>query len=1153
MASGVGNNDPAKIADDMGSTNSTLRSATEDPAAISEDLPDNGGSPHTTLTNLCHPSEGDDEPLNEVNHVLQHNTEHNIDSVDDENVSLAPGNLDDGRFDLQQASTYNDNGNSNGDEMDSTSSKAHLEPDEDVPFNQATTNSIITAGVNNDQVTGESLIDSINATIEDEPLFGPNSGDSIPSTDDDTAPPMYQLEHDAEGPFLLDTLDSGDLGYSGSVPGLGSMFTDGMIDEDYDRNSDGHFTQDESMDSDTDTDDNNYALSSTLKGKNAITFKSQASLEKGEQVSAKKKQTPRKKTGPRARTAKEWFARENESRAKSIAEGQGSKRRLDDDETIANTSSKKTQKRQKLSKQSSEAMFNSLQHNNIEARIALGHIPEAEKITAKTKTSQLEQIMNQVPQDASKRAIASDKNKLIKASRSFGYGNCVAKDGKWLVKGMKTALYDHQVIGSSRMLGREFSYDEPNGGILADEMGMGKTLEILTCIVSNPPEETDEGDHKATLIIAPANVIKQWEGEVKKHADRTHIKGVLIFKQSQKLPEKAWENMDIIIASYHEVARQLPSEKALAAFQNEEYDDEEEREERFNELLGPLLRTRFWRVVLDECQNIRNENSKMFLACRDIQSRYRWAVSGTPFFNDIGEAFSYLKFLVPGWNGDLNHFQYLFDYITDASKEARLRAILSQIMIRRTMNEKFMGRPTYSPPMCYEEFKRIELDTEERIIYDVVETRFREILEEQRKKAMSGIDTVKPIHYLGLLLRLRQAIAHPFLLEPTLKHTLRAEDIFEIQDRLAKASEQDHSFNRIQFWCANVTREINNGHTNGLSGSQIAINVGRFGYELHAALASKDHGLCQLCFQNPEFPHLAECDHVFCKECIDDYMLGERQSGRQLLLCPNCEKPLIGLKAIGNTRNDEFEPNSYDLGVLGSHSYISGASQDMTAFYEQFHATVVSNANEPLGRDGKKLGQDFLGVRIKLKRGESSFLLDSDKAYPEPIAPSAKTKATMEAILNWQTNAPDDKIIIFHEFKMTGAIIGRMLQAQGILFLYYNGDMTKKQKNNAIQTFKDQKEVKILIMTLKSGSVGMNLTCANRVILLDLWWNHAIESQAFSRTFRIGQTKETYFLRIVAQNTIDNRIEAIQGTKLSKIGRVMKSRLSLDQAISLLS
>jgi len=62
---------------------------------------------------------------------------------------------------------------------------------------------------------------------------------------------------------------------------------------------------------------------------------------------------------------------------------------------------------------------------------------------------------------------------------------------------------------------------------------------------------------------------------------------------------------------------------------------------------------------------------------------------------------------------------------------------------------------------------------------------------------------------------------------------------------------------------------------------------------------------------------------------------------------------------------------------------------------------------------------------------------------------------------------------------------------------------------------------------LKAGGQGLNLNMANRVIIADMWWNSAVEQQAFCRVFRIGQQKETYFIRVMVENSIDERIKFI--------------------------
>jgi len=72
-------------------------------------------------------------------------------------------------------------------------------------------------------------------------------------------------------------------------------------------------------------------------------------------------------------------------------------------------------------------------------------------------------------------------------------------------------------------------------------------------------------------------------------------------------------------------------------------------------------------------------------------------------------------------------------------------------------------------------------------------------------------------------------------------------------------------------------------------------------------------------------------------------------------------------------------------------------------------------------------------------------------------------------------------------------------------------------------------------MGLKCGGLGLNLTCANRVIIVDLWWNLAMESQAYGRVFRISQEKETYFIRVIVQGSIDELVMQMQDRKILEL------------------
>lgn len=171
---------------------------------------------------------------------------------------------------------------------------------------------------------------------------------------------------------------------------------------------------------------------------------------------------------------------------------------------------------------------------------------------------------------------------------------------------------------------------------------------------------------------------------------------------------------------------------------------------------------------------------------------------------------------------------------------------------------------------------------------------------------------------------------------------------------------------------------------------------------------------------------------------------------------------------------------------------------------------------------------------------------------------SAKTRATIDSVLEWQSSAPSDKIIIFLEWNLTARILGRMLEANGVQFLYYWGEkMTTQSRCEALQTFEKTPSIKVLISSVSCGSTGLNIACANRVISLTPWWNDTREEQAFGRVYRHGQTKTTYFRRTIVEGSIDERILELQANKAEVIekalaeGRKAKPSLTMNERLYL--
>jgi len=100
------------------------------------------------------------------------------------------------------------------------------------------------------------------------------------------------------------------------------------------------------------------------------------------------------------------------------------------------------------------------------------------------------------------------------------------------------------------------------------------------------------------------------------------------------------------------------------------------------------------------------------------------------------------------------------------------------------------------------------------------------------------------------------------------------------------------------------------------------------------------------------------------------------------------------------------------------------------------------------------------------------------------------------------------------------------------IFVRLDGSLTTKHRQQVITKFSEEKNVKIMLISLKAGGVGLNLTCASRVYLVDPWWNPAVEEQAIDRVHRIGQTKKVVVKKFVVKDTVEDKIQRLQEKKM---------------------
>ncbi|KAG0015645.1 hypothetical protein BGZ80_009728, partial [Entomortierella chlamydospora] len=244
---------------------------------------------------------------------------------------------------------------------------------------------------------------------------------------------------------------------------------------------------------------------------------------------------------------------------------------------------------------------------------------------------------------------------------------------------------------------------------------------------------------------------------------------------------------------------------------------------------------------------------------------------------------------------------------------------------------------------------------------------------------------------------------------------------------------------------------------------------------------------CPICMDvGEESVILSACGHIYCRACIIAHLSRHDEDDRK---CPECRRaaPIDNLISIADF-NARFNP---------------------------------PEPEDPKGK-GKALDQDDDSLTDKLPSVEVPEALD------EWIS-SSKIDKMIEVVKS--VVARGEKIIVFSQFTSLLTLIEKPLMNEQINYLRYDGTMTPDKRNEAVRRLNNDPTYQVMLISLKCGSLGLNLTAANHVVIMDPWWNPSLENQAIDRVHRIGQTKDVQVHRLCIPDTVEDRIIALQEKK----------------------
>ncbi|TVU43058.1 hypothetical protein EJB05_09494 [Eragrostis curvula] len=576
-----------------------------------------------------------------------------------------------------------------------------------------------------------------------------------------------------------------------------------------------------------------------------------------------------------------------------------------------------------------------------------------------------------------------------------------------------------------------------------------------------------------TLVVCPASVMKQWANELADKVSESAKLSVLVYHGGSRTKDPSeLAKYDVVVTTYTIVTNEVPKQNAdddadqkngeetSAGNKRKPPSNAQSKGKKKKKKLkasdidldsGPIARVRWFRVVLDEAQTIKNFRTQVAKACCGLRAKKRWCLSGTPIQNAIDDLYSYFRFLKYDPYSTYSSFCTMIKH--PIARNAihgykKLQTVLKIVLLRRTKETLINGEPIINLPPKTINLEKVDFSEEERSFYLTLEERSR-----QQFKVYAAAGTLKQnyANILLMLLRLRQACDHPLLV---------------------KGNESEHGGDGSIEMAKQLPKEM-----------------------IIDLLAKLELGsaICTVCTDPPEDAVVTICGHVFCYQCVHERITTDEN----MCPAPNCNKTL-SLESL------------FSSGAL--RICISGKSSSAKASCSSADDESSSISQSSFISSKIQAAIDILNKIINTDALTDSDIMESNRSRVAPV-----------------------KAIVFSQWTGMLDLLELSLNTNLIQYRRLDGTMSLNLRDKAVKDFNTDPEVRVMIMSLKAGNLGLNMVAACHVILLDLWWNPFAEDQAVDRAHRIGQTRAVTVSRLTIKDTVEDRILALQEEKRAMV------------------
>ncbi|KAL1956904.1 hypothetical protein VTO42DRAFT_6651 [Malbranchea cinnamomea] len=593
------------------------------------------------------------------------------------------------------------------------------------------------------------------------------------------------------------------------------------------------------------------------------------------------------------------------------------------------------------------------------------------------------------------------------------------------------------------------SVEEPPqvyGGLLADMMGLGKTLSILSLVCSTLPEslkwaERDPGDSswfsgrtlsnvKTTLLIVPLSTVGNWISQIKEHLQEGAVSYYVFHGPGRTEDPQELAQYDIVITTYSTVLSDIAGKSS-------------KRGE------SPLTQMNFFRIVLDEAHAIREQNAAQSQAIFRLEAQRRWSVTGTPIQNRLEDLGSVTKFLrLYPYNERGRFAAHIIAPFKSESSHAvtTLRVLVDSFTLRRVKDR-------INLPPRHDQTVLLKFSEEEKKLHEFFRKESNvmiNVIAGQAKEKMTG----KMYHLvLKAMMILRQISAHgKELLDPEERERFRglsANDAIDLEAEVDVSGAADQKAYEML-----VLMKESSADTCAKCGSTIAFQSDENGGDKNAMVAA-----------------MLPCYDLLCVSCFAQVRKVFENNVRTpaQLRCVFCRGII---------------PPTY--------------TKITTAGFEQA-------AVKPSRKQVKVLGQ-YEGPHTKTKALISHLLTSAEENKQN-------------------SDNPPIKSVVFSAWTSHLDLIEIALEENGLRgYTRLDGTMSLKQRNEALAKFNDDGDTTILLATIGAGGVGLNLTAASRVYIMEPQYNPAAVTQAIDRVHRIGQKREVTTVQFIMKDSIEEKI-----------------------------